>query len=223
MKLSRWISTQLSCALPLWYVGLSIVDGAMTSAYPAAVPPIQPTAQGQAEQIELPCQPLPDDGPRLEGHSQGMDSLALQEGISAYKKGEWTQARRHFEKVLAQQPASSLAPSALAYLAESFLSEGASNTHRLGAINQHKALVLEYPQSDNGGRAEWRIADLYLQQAWYQEAQSMYERALAHSPKGQDGHRALLGLGYTFLALKKWTDAAQAFENLRKNAAMNSC
>lgn len=193
--------------LLLWCAERSLVFGESPNAQP--VPP---------EQSEAPSQPLPDDGPRLEGHSQGMDSLALQEGISAYKKEDWTQARRHFEKVVAMQPASPLAPSALAFLAESFLLEGASNTHRQNAINQYKALVLEYPQSDNAVRAEWRIADLYRQQAWHQEAQSMYERAMAHSPNGPDGHRALLGLGYTFLALKKWTDAGQAFESLRKQS-----
>ncbi|MEC4889462.1 MAG: tetratricopeptide repeat protein [Nitrospira sp.] len=218
MKSSRLVWTQLILALLVWCVERSLAFGESPTAQPAASSTILPSAAGQPEQIELPGQPLPDDGPRLEGHSQGMDSLALQEGISAYKKEDWTQARRHFEKVLAQQPSSSLAPSALAFLAESFLLEGASNTHRLNAINQYKTLVLEYPQSDNALRAEWRIADLYLQQAWYHEAQSMYERAMAHSPNTPDGHRALLGLGYTFLALKKWTEAGQAFENVRKQS-----
>lgn len=46
----------------------------------------------------------------------------------------------------------------------------------------------------------------------------MYERALAHGQNTLDGHRALLGLGYTLLALKNWTDATQTFENLRKRS-----
>ena len=50
-------------------------------------------------------------------------------------------------------------------------------------------------------RAEWRMADVYLSQGCaFQEAQSLYENAMAHSVNLPfDSSRALLGLGYTFI------------------------
>lgn len=161
---------------------------------------------------------LPDDGPRFEGQSQGMDALALQEGINAYGKGEWAQARRLFEKVMSQQPESSLTPTAMTFLAETALKERTSNGNRLEALERYKTLLRDYPQSMNAKRAEWRMADLYLLQGWHQEAQSMYERALSHNPQSTDGERALLGLGYIALGTKKWREAEQTFEDLRKRS-----
>lgn len=161
---------------------------------------------------------LPDDGPRIEGQSQGMDALALQEGMNAYGKGEWTHARRYFEKIVAQQPESALTPTAMAFLAETGLRENDSNGNRLVAIELYKTLLRDYPQSANAKRAEWRMADIYLTQTWQQEAQSLYERALSHNAQSADGERALLGLGYTSLALAKWRDAELTFEDLRKRS-----
>jgi TolA-binding protein len=171
-----------------------------------------------AEPAEEAFGSLPDDGPRLEGQSQGMDALALQEGINAYGKGEWAQARRLFDKVVSQQPESSLTPTALTFLAETALRENNSNGNRLEAIDRYKTLLRDYPQSLNAKRAEWRMADVYLSQGWQQEAQSMYERAMAHNPQSQDGERALLGTGYMALGAKKWSDAEHTFEELRKRS-----
>jgi len=172
-----------------------------------------------AEPAEEAFGSLPDDGPRLEGQSQGMDALALQEGINAYGKGEWAQARRFFDKIISQQPESALTPTALTFLAETALRENNSNGNRLEAIDRYKTLLRDYPQSMNAKRAEWRMADVYLSQGWQQEAQSMYERAMAHNPQSLDGERALLGTGYIALGAKKWSDAEHTFEDLRKKSS----
>ena len=148
-----------------------------------------------------------------------MDALALQEGMNAYGKGEWAQARRLFEKVVSQQPESTLTPTAMAFLAETALKEHASNGSRLEALDRYKTLLRDYPQSLNAKRAEWRMADVYLSQGWHQEAQSLYERALSHNAQSPDGERALLGIGYTALALGKWRDAELTFEDLRKRSS----
>ena len=187
--------------------------GPMTSASAARA------AAKEAEPAEGAFAALPDDGPRLEGQSQGMDALALQEGINAYGKGEWAQARRLFEKVIAQQPESSLTPTAITFLAETALRENDSNGNRLAAIDRYKTLLRDYPQSMNAKRAEWRMADVYFSQGWQQEAQSMYERALSHNPQSPDGERALLGIGYISLSVKKWIDAEHTFEDLRKRSS----
>lgn len=162
---------------------------------------------------------MPDEGPRAEGQLQGVDGLAWQEGQAAYKKGAWTEARRFFETIIKQHPESSLVPSAHAFLTELSLRQDSSTRGRSDGIQAYKKLLREYPQSQNARRAEWRIADLYLEQGWLQEAQAAYEQAMAHSLHLPfDGNRALLGLGYTFMAMRKWSDAEHAFVTMRKRS-----
>ncbi|MEQ1655200.1 MAG: tetratricopeptide repeat protein [Nitrospira sp.] len=212
--------TQLTLFLLAWFCLRPLAPGelALVHAGPTAVAAASTPTQ-TSESTELAFSILPDDGPRLEGQSQGMDALALQEGINAYGKGEWPQARRLFEKVVSQQPESALTPTAMTFLAETALKESTSNGNRLEALDRYKTLLRDYPQSLNAKRAEWRMADVYLSQGWHQEAQSLYERALSHNAQSPDGERALLGIGYTALALGKWRDAELTFEDLRKRSS----
>jgi tetratricopeptide (TPR) repeat protein len=165
-----------------------------------------------------------DDGPRVEeqvqGTKQGIADLTWHEGYAAYKKGEWPEARRLFERIITEHPDSSQAPAAQACRAELALQEDPLFRNRPEAIHLYKILLRDYPQSANARRAEWRLADLYLEQGWLQEAQSLYEQAMAHSLHLPfDGDRALLGLGYTFMAMRKWSEAEHAFVNLRKRSS----
>jgi len=171
------------------------------------------------EPAEPPGQPMPDEGPRLEKTTQGIEGLALQEGQAAYKKGARPEARKFFEKIVREHPESRLVPAAQAFLIELSLQEDPSGRNRPDVIQAYKKLAREYPQSQNARRAEWRIADLYLEQGWLQEAQAYYEQAMAHSlHRPFDRDRALLGLGYTFMAMRKWNEAEHAFVNLRKRS-----
>ncbi|MEQ1794475.1 MAG: tetratricopeptide repeat protein, partial [Nitrospira sp.] len=212
-------STQLTLLLLAWLCLRPSALGDSALVHASTEKSVALAAAKEAEPAEVLAVTLPDDGPRLEGQSQGMDALALQEGINAYGKGEWAQARRLFGKVVAQQPESPLTPTAMTFLAETALRENDSNGNRLEAIDRYKTLVRDYPQSTNAKRAEWRMADVYLSQGWQQEAQSMYERALAHNPQSLDGERALLGIGYIALITKKWSDAEHTFEDLRKRSS----
>jgi tetratricopeptide (TPR) repeat protein len=163
--------------------------------------------------------PLPDDGPRQEGQSSGIDGLAWQEGRSAYTKKAWLEAQRFFEKIVKEHPESPLVPSAKAFLVERLLRDDVSGQTRSEAILEYKKLLREHPQSSNARRAEWRIADLYFEQDAFQEAQAFYEQAMAHSVNIPfDGNRALLGLGYTFMVMGKWSDAERAFTDVRKRS-----
>jgi tetratricopeptide (TPR) repeat protein len=178
----------------------------------------KPTMQDPAS-IERLVQLLPDDGPRPEGQSSGIDALAWQEGQSAYKKNAWVQAQRFFGKIVNDHPESSLVPSAKAFLVELSLRDESSGHNRSESIQEYKKLLRDHPQSSNARRAEWRIADLYFEQGWYQEAQAFYEQAMAHSLHlSFDGNRALLGLGHTFMATGRWRDAEHAFANVRKRS-----
>jgi TolA-binding protein len=159
---------------------------------------------------------LPDDGPRLEGQSTGIDGLAWQEGQSAYKKQTWAEAQRFFAKIVTDHPESPLVPSAKAFLIELALREDSSGQGRTLGIQEYKKLVRDHPQSVNARRAEWRIGDLYFEQGWYQEAQVFYEQAMAHAESRHvDGPRSLLGLGYAYMAMGKWSEAEHAFSNAR--------
>jgi tetratricopeptide (TPR) repeat protein len=167
--------------------------------------------------VERLVQPLPDDGPRHEGQSLGIDGLAWQEGQSAYRKSAWPEAQRFFGKIIKEHPESPLVPSAKAFLVEFLLRDDVSGQTRSEAILEYQKLIRDHPQSLNARRAEWRIADLYFEQGAFQEAQAFYEQAMAHSVNLPfDGNRALLGLGYTFMAMGKWSDAEHAFANVRK-------
>jgi TolA-binding protein len=179
------------------------------------------TAQVQDPPEQVPA--LPDDGPRSEegphAQGQGIAELAWQEGYAAYKKGVWSEAQRLFETIVSRYPESAIASSAQAFLAEMLLQKGGSGANRQETIRVYKKLLRDYPQSSNARRAEWRIADLYLEQGWLQEAQATYEQAMAHSLQFPlDGNRALLGLGYTYLVMRRWSDAEHAFANLRKRS-----
>ncbi len=169
--------------------------------------------------VERLLPPLPDDGPRQEGQSSGIDGLAWQEGLAAYRKKAWPQAQRFFGKIVKEHPESPLVPSAKAFLIELLLQDDASGQTRPEAILEYKRLLREHPQSANARRAEWRIADLYFEQGAFQEAQACYEQAMAHAVNIPfDGNRALLGLGHTFMAMGKWSDAGHAFAGVRKRS-----
>ena len=177
-------------------------------------PPIRNSAP-----VERPAQPLPDDGPRQEGQSTGIDGLAWQEGRSAYGKNAWPEAQRFFGKIVKEHPESSLVPSAKAFLIEIMLRDDVSGRPRSEAVVEYKKLLRDHPQSSNARRAAWRIADLYFEQDAFQEAQALYAQAMAHSVNVPfDRDRALLGLGYTFMAMGKWSDAEHAFADVRKRS-----
>ena len=202
----------------VWTVAPSVAIGQTLSSGKNSSSPVgsRPTAVKTQVPVERLALLLPDDGPRLEGQSTGIDGLAWQEGQSAYKKQAWAEAQRFFAKIITDHSESPLVPSAKAFLIEVALREDSSGHGRALAIQEYKKLVRDHPQSVNARRAEWRIGDLYFEQGWYQEAQVFYEQAMAHAESRYvDGPRALLGLGYAYMAMGKWSDAEHAFSNVR--------
>lgn len=202
----------------VWALAPSVL---MAQTLPAAKSPPNPAGERPAAvknqaAVERLTLLLPDEGPRLEGQSTGIDGLAWQEGQSAYKKQLWAEARRFFQKIITDHPESPLVPSAKAFLIELALRDDSSGPGRSLGIQEYKKLVRDHPQSLNARRAAWRIADLYFDQGWYQEARVFYEQALARAEDHQfDGPRSLLGLGYAHMAMGKWSEAEHAFLNVR--------
>lgn len=198
--------------MPSVAIGQTLPSGKSSSS-PVGSRPAAVKSQAPVERLAL---LLPDDGPRLEGQSTGIDGLAWQEGQSAYKKQAWAEAQRFFAKIVTDYPESPLVPSAKAFLIELALREDSSGQGRALGIQEYKKLVRDHPQSVNARRAEWRIGDLYFEQGWYQEAQVFYEQAMAHAESRHfDGPRSLLGLGYAYMAMGKWSEAEHAFSNVR--------
>lgn len=198
--------------MPSVAIGQTLPSGKSSSS-PVGSRPAAVKNQAPVERLAL---LLPDDGPRLEGQSTGIDGLAWQEGQSAYKKQAWAEAQRFFAKIVTDYPESPLVPSAKAFLIELALREDSSGQGRALGIQEYKKLVRDHPQSINARRAEWRIGDLYFEQGWYQEAQVFYEQAMAHAESRHfDGPRSLLGLGYAYMAMGKWSEAEHAFSNVR--------
>lgn len=176
-------------------------------------------ASQHVEQAEPQTQALPDEGPRPEGTLEAVDGLIWQEGEAAYRKGEWADASRSFQVIIKQHLGSPLVPSALAFLTEIALHEDRSHRSHVPAIERYKELLRDYPKSKNAARAEWRIGDLYLAHQQLQEAQVAYEHAIAQSHHAAvDRDRARLGLGYTLMAMHKWTDAERVFLALRQES-----
>lgn len=202
---------RLFWAVAIVMAGASQVRGEV-SVHPVTKPsPTSPLQQAEAPPVQAPAEvvpPLPDDGPRSEEgtHAQGqrITELAWQEGYAAYKKRAWSEASRLFESIVTKHPESLAASSAQAFLAEILLQKDRAGPNRQEAIHAYKKLLRDHPHSSNARRAEWRIGDLYLEQGWLQEAQATYERAMAHSLQFPfDGNRALLGLGYTYLVMRR--------------------
>ncbi len=218
MNLCRLPYVRLIVLLVVWTVVPSVAIGQTLPSGKSSSSPVgsRPAAVKNQAPVERLALLLPDDGPRLEGQSTGIDGLAWQEGQSAYKKEAWAEAQRFFTKIVTDYPESPLVPSAKAFLIELALREDSSGQGRALGIQEYKKLVRDHPQSVNARRAEWRIGDLYFEQGWYQEAQVFYEQAMAHAESRHfDGPRSLLGLGYAYMAMGKWSEAEHAFSNVR--------
>lgn len=218
MNLCRLPYVRLIVLIVVWTVVPSVAIGQTLPSGKSSSSPVgsRPAAVKNQAPVERLALLLPDDGPRLEGQSTGIDGLAWQEGQSAYKKQAWAEAQRFFAKIVTDYPESPLVPSAKAFLIELALREDSSGQGRALGIQEYKKLVRDHPQSVNARRAEWRIGDLYFEQGWYQEAQVFYEQAMAHAESRHfDGPRSLLGLGYAYMAMGKWSEAEHAFSNVR--------
>ncbi|HEX2055751.1 MAG TPA: tetratricopeptide repeat protein [Nitrospiraceae bacterium] len=162
---------------------------------------------------------LPDAGPRFEQSLDGPAAGLFEQGVTAYQTGDIPSAASRFEQFVREHPKDNSAQAARAFLAESILSLSAEQPRRMEAIEIYRVLGREAPASGNGKRAAWRMGDLYRELGWYQESETAYQQALGRAEADSyDRSRALLGLGFTLLGMKKWNDAYKTFELIRKQA-----
>lgn len=193
--------------------------GAEETSLPSAAPSPMNASSVRPTQTPLPFQPaLPDDGPRYDPTLQGQDSLQFQEALAVFKRGQYATARAGFDALAKLYPQSTLTPTTVAFLAELTMLEQPAGRGRTEAITQYRDLIRAYPNDTNSSRAQWRIGDLYVEMGWFHEAKVAYEHALSHALSRHDADRAMVGLGFTLMALRKWTEAEQTFEAIRKRA-----
>ena len=143
--------------------------------------------------------------------------ILFEQGVGAYERADIPAAAARFEQFLREHPQHDAAPAARAFLAESLLLLPSERPPRSDVIEAYRRLGREDPASGNGKRAAWRMGDLYRELGWYQEAEIAYQQALGRADvDSYDGSRALVGLGFTLLGTRKWTDAQKTFDLARK-------
>jgi len=209
------------------FVGaLAMADQGSGTEPVADQPPVALKASTKWQVIPSPAVPeppsivqanLPDTGPRFERSLDGPGAVLFEKGIEAYLTGDIPSAVSRFQQFLREHPQHESAPAARAFLAESTLALPAEQPRRMEAIEIYRVLGREAPASGNGKRAAWRMGDLYRELGWYQESETAYQQALGRADTDSyDRNRALLGLGFTLLGMKKWNDANKTFELIRK-------
>ena len=161
--------------------------------------------------------PLPDAGPRFDRAGGDPARLLFDQGVTAYEKRDIPEASARFEQFLREHPQHDCASAARAFLAESMLLAPTGQPRRIDVIEAYRVLGREGGSSGNGKRAAWRMGDLYRELGWYQESETAYQQALGRAEADSyDRNRAMVGLGFTLLGMKKWTDAHKIFELARK-------
>lgn len=218
--------------LPLLFVPL-IAGPGMAGQGPSAVPVGKPPAPstdvlakwqvipppGVAEPLSVIQTSLPDAGPRFDRAGGDPARLLFDQGVVAYEKRDIPEASVRFEQFLREHPQHDCAPAARAFLAESLLVTPTGQPRRIDVIESYRVLGREGGSSGNGKRAAWRMGDLYRELGWYQESETAYQQALGRAEADSyDRNRAMVGLGFTLLGMKKWTDAHRIFESARKHA-----
>ena len=161
---------------------------------------------------------LPDGGPRFD-RSQGDPAMKLfEQGVTAYEHGDILHASTQFEAFLQAHPQHESAPAARAFLVESLLLVPSNLPRRMEVIEAYRLLSRDTAAPSNVKRALWRIGDLYRELGWYQESEIAYQQTLGRAEvDSYDGSRALVGLGFTLLGMRKWTDAQKTFDLARKH------
>ncbi|MGE3814336.1 MAG: tetratricopeptide repeat protein [Nitrospiraceae bacterium] len=210
--------TILPLLLILLMIGIWSADqaGAITPDTPfrwqAALPPEVPEPASLIQTL------LPDGGPRFE-RPQGDPAMErFEQGVAAYEHRDIVKAAARFEAFLQAHPRHEAAPAARAFLVESLLLAPSERPRRMEAIEAYRLLSRDPGAPNNVKRALWRIADLYRELGWYQESEIAYQQALGRADvDSYDASRALVGLGFTLLGMRKWTDAQKTFDLARKH------
>ncbi|HJT18971.1 MAG TPA: tetratricopeptide repeat protein [Nitrospira sp.] len=213
MRLARttyWLTTGLLLLQACSYCpAFAAEDGTGLPSTAAAEGPAIPTADGAVTTV------FPDDGPRYDGTTDSDESKQFQDAVLSFERGQYAAARAALDTFMTRYPESQFGAAALAFSAEAIAREEPGNRRRAEAVNRYRNLIHAYPNDANASRAQWRVGDLYLEMGWFPEAKSAYEQALSRTTGQEDRDRAMLGLGFTLVALGQRQQADRAFQDIR--------
>jgi tetratricopeptide (TPR) repeat protein len=143
----------------------------------------------------------------------------LDQGVQAYKKGDYEGAIAHFQAAVLLDPASK---TARLYLATAYVSQYVpgvdtpENLHNAQqAIEQYKALLAQDPQNGTGLKG---LGSLYAQMGELDEARDYYKKSVAADPNDPETYYSVGVIDWT--AVYKDTADRKAKEGLMEEAEM---
>lgn len=184
-------------------VGVTVYLDQLSETYSSEAEVIVVTGQEQSEQIAL-WQPELDE--TLPQETADFAGTLLQDGLQAYKQGNWQQARGYWSKLVERQPQ--------AYQVWELLGRSFIKSHRyreaLAAFQQSLAIDSTY------GTALLNIGYAYAGLQQYHQAEAAYHKAAA---KSQNSPLVYLNLGIVLSQQQRW---GAALSELQKASALTA-
>lgn len=183
----------------------------------------EPSLDGSPAEAPTPLTPwfpdLPDAGPRYEPPVTGPAASLFEQGLAAYARQAWPEAEASFRQILTQGSDGPLQEAAQAFMAELLVVASPAEQRGQTAIDAYRRIIRDFPETPNARRAYWRLGDLYAEKNMRVEAQAAYEQGAAALPAGADADRAWLGLAATYVADRRWPEAARILTRLNGQTA----
>lgn len=134
-------------------------------------------------------------------------------GRAYYELRSYPQAVQAFEAVAKYPQASGDVRASALYFAAWALRDPNNSRRDIGrAIATLQKLLQEYPQAAETPRAYLLLAELFASTNQLEEAVKAYRDLIAEKPNTEEAKAARVDLGNTLLRLKRYADAAKAFE-----------
>ena len=142
--------------------------------------------------------------------SNGLENLAnaaLQRGIDAYTKQDYTTAVKEFKRSVGIGRGSSFAADAAQYLAMSYLQLGDTEN----AIKAYKSAFQIDPYRDD---IHLKLGNLYFSQGKYEDARGEYAEAVRLNPSTVNRY----SLGQAYIELERFSDAETQYSEIQRLA-----
>ena len=142
--------------------------------------------------------------------SSGLENLAnaaLQRGIDAYTKQDYTTAVKEFKRSVGIGRSSSFAADAAQYLAMSYLQLGDTEN----AIKAYKSAFQIDPYRDD---IHLKLGNLYFSQGKYEDARGEYAEAVRLNPSTVNRY----SLGQAYIELERFSDAETQYSEIQRLA-----
>lgn len=92
------------------------------------------------------------------------DQLIWEEGLKAYQKRQWENARQHFKRIVDGFPNSQYAPQARLHLAESYFHEEGGDASYILAVSGYREFLTLYPSHPQADYAQFQVGESFFRQ-----------------------------------------------------------